>query len=86
MRFVVWVGSKYQAKAEMAAGDRHASLLHYRQNCSIKIFHSCGRESVVRAAWQHLYRLKASACSSLKKLLIEKHNNLYLGLVTPSCG
>ncbi len=64
MLFAVRVGSKYQAKTEMAASDGHASLLHYRQNCSIKIFYSYGRESVVRAAWQHLYWLKASACSS----------------------
>jgi hypothetical protein len=26
MWFVVWVGSKYKANAEMAASDRHASL------------------------------------------------------------
>jgi hypothetical protein len=70
MWFVVWVGSKCQAKAEMAASDRHTSLLHFRQNCSIKIFHSDGRESVIRAAWQHLYWLKASACSSLKNYLL----------------
>jgi hypothetical protein len=40
------------------------------------------------ARWQHLSWLKASAFFSLKKknLVITKHYNLYLGLVTPSSG
>ncbi len=40
------------------------------------------------ARWQHLSWLKASAFFSLQKNLVSciKHNNLYLGLVTPSSG
>jgi hypothetical protein len=40
------------------------------------------------ARWQHLFRLKATAFFSLQKNLVSsmKCNNLYSGLVTPSCG
>ncbi len=40
------------------------------------------------ARWQHVSQLKASAFFSLKKktLVVKKHYNLYLGLVTPSNG
>jgi hypothetical protein len=39
------------------------------------------------ARWQHLSQSKAGAFFSLKKnLVITKHYNLYLGLVTPSSG
>jgi hypothetical protein len=40
------------------------------------------------ARWQHLSQLKASAFFSLKKILsiVEKYNNLSLGLVMPSGG
>jgi hypothetical protein len=47
-----------------------------------------GRESEINSAiWQHLSWLKAGAIFSLqKKLAVKTHNNLYLGLVTPSSG
>ncbi len=48
-----------------------------------------GRGSAVKqnARLQHLSLLKASAFLSLKKkIVVKKHYNLYLGLVTPSSG
>ncbi len=54
---------------------------------SIHILQWKGISCKQNARWQHLSRLKASAFFSLKKkIVVKKHYNLYLGLVTPSSG